>query len=100
MRGKPAIRAWLTRFVRTGLALSPEDILFAGPPWKMRIAIVFHDQARAEDGEIVYFNRGVLYIRTNWFRITTSESFEDTEKVAEFDDYLRSHRPDLFPARY
>ena len=87
-RGKGEFAAWLRRYVAVGLQLHPYDILVDGPPWRTRVAFTFEDSARSPAGEVVYRNRGVIYGRLRWGRIQYLESFEDTQKTAEFDDYL------------
>ncbi len=40
------------------------------------------------DGDVVYENRGVIFGKIAWGKIKSYEVFEDTQKVAAFDDYL------------
>lgn len=88
VRGKAAVGAWLRRFHSVGLVLEVDDILVGGPPWKTRAALHFTDHATDAGGRVVYENRGVIYATSRWGKITSYEVFEDTEKVAAFDDYL------------
>lgn len=92
-RGKTEIRQWLERFHRVGLVLDVQDILVAGPPWNTRVCLVFTDHAKGDDGEVVYENRGVIFAKARWGKITDYTVFEDTEKVAELDRYLAVHEP-------
>jgi hypothetical protein len=39
----------------------------------------------------VYANRGLIYVQAIWGRIVFEEVYEDTQKVAEFDEYLATH---------
>jgi ketosteroid isomerase-like protein len=88
--GKEAVARWLERYVRTGLRLYPREIVVSGPPWNMTVCTWFVDEARGHDGETVYRNEGVLVDRLVRGRIKEHVSFEDTQKTAEFDAYLRS----------
>jgi ketosteroid isomerase-like protein len=88
-RGKTEARRWLERYVEVGLQLYPREIIVSGPPWRMTICTWFTDHARGPDGEIVYRNEGVLVDRVVWGRVKEHVSFEDTQRTAAFDDYLR-----------
>jgi ketosteroid isomerase-like protein len=94
-RGKPAIEAFVRRFVAAGLVGTTHDILVNGPPWNTRVAVLFTDAATDGDGTIVYENRAVLFARIRWGKIVRQEDFEDTHKVEAFDRYLarREERP-------
>ena len=92
-RGRDAIEAFLRRYVRVGLHFEAHEIVVSGWPWSATIWVRFSDQAKAPDGTVVYKNRGVIYAKTRWGKITLQEDFEDTEKVAEFDRYLALHEP-------
>jgi ketosteroid isomerase-like protein len=87
-RGKPAIEAFLRRFLDAGLVGETHDILVNGPPWNTRIAVLFTDAATGADGEVVYENRAVLWGRLRWGKIVYQEDFEDTQKVEAFDRVL------------
>jgi ketosteroid isomerase-like protein len=87
-RGKPAIEAFLRRFLDAGLVGETHDILVNGPPWNTRIAVLFTDAATDADGKIVYENRAVLYGHIRWGKIVHQEDFEDTQKVEAFDRVL------------
>lgn len=89
-KGRHEIGRWLQRFADTGLALEVVDVVVSGGPWDMRVATRFRDRLVDGDGSVVYENEGVLYDRIRWGRITRHESHEDTERVARFDEYLRS----------
>lgn len=88
VRGKEAIRGWLQRFHDLGLKLEVHDILVAGPPWNMRVCMQFTDHAADDQGRIVYENTGVIYAKGRWGKIVSYTVYEDTEKVAAFDEYL------------
>jgi len=91
-RGKPAIEAFLRRFVDSGLVGEVQDILVNGPPWRTRVCVLFFDRALGPGGETVYENRAVLFGRIAWGKIVHQEDFEDTHKVEAFDRYLaQSH---------
>jgi ketosteroid isomerase-like protein len=92
-RGKDEVERWMRRFVRVGLQLEPREILVTGPPWNTTVSLRFTDQLTAPDGEVVYANRGTIFARIAWGRITYYEVHEDTQKVAELDEYLALHEP-------
>ena len=85
---KEDIARWYERFVAAGLQLEPEEIFVQGWPWDTRVAVHFTDRARRPDGELVYENRGMLYARVRWGKIRFGTVYEDTQKVAAFDEYL------------
>ena len=101
--GRTEIRAWLECYSRAGLAFEVRDVLVAGPPWNLRIAIRFRDR-KVENGTTAYENQGVLYERVRWGRIQHHESHEDKIRVSRFDERaelgprpgraLRNHRDD------
>src|SRR5712692_7497657 len=93
LRGKEAVEPWLRRFHRVGLKLEPHEILVGGPPWNTTVCVHFTDQARGSDGEIVYSNSGVLFGKAAWGKIKHYVVYEDTQKVAELDEYLAKHEP-------
>lgn len=88
LRGKDQIRPWLERFHRVCLNLEVEEIFVKGPPWNTSVCLRFTDHAKDAAGRVVYENRGVIYARGAWGKISYYEVFEDTEKVLEFDRYL------------
>jgi len=90
-RGREAIGAFLDRFLRVGLVGEVEEILVNGPPWRTTVCVLFSDRALDPSGTPVYENRAVLFGRIVWGKIVYHEDFEDTEKVAAFDEYLASH---------
>ena len=87
-RGKPAIEAFLRRFVAVGLEGETDEILVNGPPWNTMVCVRFTDHAAGPDGEIVYENRAVLFARIVWGKIVFQEDYEDTQKVEAFDEHL------------
>ena len=87
------IRAWYERFARAGLQLEPREILAQGPPWDTTLCVHFTDHATDEHGRVVYENRGVIFAKMAWGKIKFGTVYEDTQKVAEFDDYLATHEP-------
>jgi ketosteroid isomerase-like protein len=91
-RGKEAIAAFLQRFVRDGITGRADDILVNGPPWRMRIAVLFTAVARDDQGTLIYDNRAVLFARARWGKIVHQEDFEDTHKSEAFERYLQAVR--------
>jgi ketosteroid isomerase-like protein len=87
-RGKPAIEAFIHRFLDVGLVGTTHDILVNGPPWNTRVAVLFTDAVADDDGVVVYENRAVLIARLRWGKIVHQEDFEDTQKVEAFDRFL------------
>ncbi len=91
LHGKEAVEAWLRRFHRVGLQFEPHEVLVAGPPWNTTLCVHFTDHARGPEGEIVYSNQGVIFGKGAWGKLKYYVVYEDTEKVAEFDQYLAKH---------
>jgi ketosteroid isomerase-like protein len=92
-RGKDKVERWMQRFVRVGVQLEPREILVTGPPWNTTIFVRFTDRLVAPDGEVVYANRGTIFGKIVWGKLTYHEVNEDTQKVAELDEYLTLHEP-------
>ena len=86
---KADVERWLERYVRVGLQLHPQEIVVSGPPWRTTVCTHFTDHARGPDGEIVYRNEGVLIERLAWGRVKEHISYEDTQRTAAFDEYLK-----------
>lgn len=91
-RGKEAIRGFLERFVEVGIQLEPHEILVAGWPWDTVVMLRFTNQARDENGNVVYSNRGAIFARAAWGKIRYQEDYEDSQKVVAFDQYLEARR--------
>lgn len=90
LRGKEQVGAWVRRFSAVGLQLEPETIVVSGPPWATEVCVLFNDYCEDPRGKIVYTNRGVIHARAAWGKVVRYEVFEDTERVSEFDAYLKS----------
>jgi len=90
-KGKEAIRGFLERFVEVGIHLDPHEILVKGWPWDTTVILRFTNEARDENGRVVYANCGAIFARAAWGKIKYQEDFEDTQKVAAFDTYLALH---------
>jgi hypothetical protein len=88
LRGREAVQRWVERFVDVGLKLEPREILVSGPPWNTRICLCYDDELREEDGTVAYSNRGTIVGTIAWGKLVRYEVFEDTQKVAAFDEYL------------
>ncbi len=89
-RGKAAIEGFLRRFVDTGLQLEPEEILVNGWPWDTTVCVRFTDGSPGPDGKVEYSNRGVIFARSKWGKIVLQETYEDTQRVADWDKRLAS----------
>ncbi|MFA9564327.1 MAG: nuclear transport factor 2 family protein [Acidimicrobiales bacterium] len=89
-RGADEARSFAERFVDEGIQVEIEDILVNGPPWHTRVAIRAHDYIAGPDGTDTYNNRFVDFLEIRWGRIVRFEVFEDTERVAVWDEQRRS----------
>jgi ketosteroid isomerase-like protein len=89
-RGKEAIAGFLRRFLDDGIVGETDDILVNGPPWRMKIAILFTATASDARGAVVYDNRAVLFARARWGKIVYQEDYEDTHKSEAFEQYLET----------
>ncbi len=88
-RGRDEVAAFLRRFLDVGLRGELGTIFLDGPPWAMRIAVEFDDHAHdPATGERIYENRAVIVLHTRWGRVVREEVYEDTQKVAAFDERL------------
>jgi ketosteroid isomerase-like protein len=92
-RGREAVERWVRRVYQVGLRLEPREILVMGPPWDTTVCLRFTDRCTAPDGTIVYTNRGMVFGKIAWGKITYYEIHEDTEKVVALDEYVASHEP-------
>ncbi len=89
IHGKGELEPWLKHFVESGVNLEPEDIVVAGWfPWSLTVCLKATTHAEGPDGDVVYENRGVIFGKIAWGKIKSYEVFEDTEKLAAFDEYL------------
>jgi ketosteroid isomerase-like protein len=87
-RGKPAIEAFLRKFLAAGIVGDAQDIVVNGPPWRTTVCVLFVDHAEDGTGNVVYENRAILFGRVVWGKIVYHEDFEDTHKAEAFDAYL------------
>jgi ketosteroid isomerase-like protein len=94
-RGKPAIEAFLRRYLEAGIVGEPRDIVVNGPPWRTTVCVVFLDHVVDESGTVVYENRAVIFGRVVWGKIVYHEDFEDTQKAEAFDAYLARREADV-----
>jgi ketosteroid isomerase-like protein len=88
LRGKPAVEQWVGRYLAVGLHLEPKEILVTGPPWRTRVCVRYTDSYTSPEGVQVYSNSGMFYFEIAWGKVKHYEVHEDTQKVAEFDEYL------------
>jgi ketosteroid isomerase-like protein len=86
-RGKPAIEAWLERFVSLRPEFVVHDVTVAGPPWNMRVGMWFSDRIPIPDGG-TYENEGMEHIRMRWGRVVEQHVYLDTERVSDLDARL------------
>lgn len=79
--------AFAERFVGEGIQFRIEDILVNGPPWNTRIALRVHSfLPGAGGGPDRYNNRAVLFLEVRWGRLVRWEDYEDTQRVAAWDE--------------
>ena len=86
-RGRPAVEAWLERFVSLGPSFTIHDVAVAGPPWSMRVCFHFTDRIPIPGGG-QYANEGMEYVLIRWGLIREQRVFLDTQKVADLDARL------------
>ena len=87
--GKPAVARFLRNFVHAGLEGQIEEVFFAGPPWRLRIAARARDHALDAVGTELYRNHVILLARTRWGRIVLHDDFyEDTQRIEAFERRL------------
>jgi ketosteroid isomerase-like protein len=89
-RGRDEIEGFLRRFLASGLRGEIVDLFVAGPPWATRIAVLFDDWAydAAGGSTKVYENRSVIVLVTRFGKVVRERVYEDTQKVAAFDEVL------------
>ena len=63
----------MRRFIRAGLRLDPREILVSGLPWDTRVCVRFTDTAKAPDGTVGVDDRGVMFAKVVWGKITYYE---------------------------
>ena len=84
-RGIEECRSFAERFVDEGVEFVIEDILVNGPPWNTRVALRAHDFVGDDHGDL-YNNRVVAFIEMRWGRLVRWEDYEDTERIAAWDE--------------
>ena len=89
-RGRAELEEFLQRYVAHGLQMEVEDILVNGPPWNMRAAARVHHWVTGADGRDIYANRAVLFVNARWGKIRAQEDYEDTSRVAAYDEAFGS----------
>jgi ketosteroid isomerase-like protein len=96
LHGRDEVGAWLDDMVAAGVQHSYDEVVVAGPPWRMTLALRGHDWIDDANGEqSEYANRYVIWAVLRWGRVTDYEVYEDTEKALELD----RHRPRASTAR-
>ena len=90
-QGIDECRSFAERFVSEGIQFEIEDILVNGPPWKLRVAVRTHDFITSSTGgDDVYNNRAVLFLELRWAHLVRWEDYEDTERVATWDEQRKT----------
>ena len=88
-RGIDEATAFAERFVNEGIQFRIEDILVNGGPWNTRIALRVHDFVPGPNGgPDIYNNRAMLFLEVRWGRLLRWEDYEDTQRVAAWDESL------------
>lgn len=81
--------SFLRNFVPAGLRGELGRLWISGPPWALELCVRFDDKAQAPDGEEIYANRTVLWMRTRWGKIVEQRDFcEDTSRILDLDAKL------------
>ncbi|WP_406409448.1 nuclear transport factor 2 family protein [Streptomyces sp. NBC_01643] len=92
-QGKRQIAEFFERFLKERIRGQLHEILVQGPPWKTVAIARFTDGATGLNGETVYRNHAVILARISWGKIVYQHVYEDTQSVADFDEYLASVNP-------
>ena len=87
LQGKKALKAWLQRFVDSGLQIFADDVVAQGPPWNMKLCLRGHVYLESPEGAKVYENRYVICGRLAWGLLREYEVYEDTQKTKALDEY-------------
>ncbi len=78
--------AFAERFVTHGVQVDVEDILVNGPPWNTRVMLrAKYFIPGADGGPDIYANRAASVLELRWGRLVRWETYEDTERTAEWD---------------
>ena len=59
-----------------------------GPPWNLRVAVRVHHGIIDPAGDEIYANRAILMVNLRWAKIQAQEDYEDTERVAAYDELI------------
>jgi ketosteroid isomerase-like protein len=83
LRGRDAVRAWFDRAfaLLPDLRFDVEDIVVAGPPWRLRIVTRYTARATGRDGRAFAYT-GVQFAATRWGTVTEDLLYPDTQAVA------------------
>ena len=94
-RGKRELRAWLERFAAARIQIFADAVVAVGPPWNTTLCIRGHDHVTSPQGETVYENRYVMWVKLRWGRIHEEETYEDTERPLALDAWLERNVPQV-----
>lgn len=84
-RGLEECKGFADRFVDEGVQFEIEDVLVNGPPWNTRVALRVKSFKPGPDDTDEYNNRAIALLTTKWGRLVSWEDYEDTERVAAWD---------------
>ena len=83
-RSKDESLTWLNRFAHFRPQFEIQDVIAAGPPWKIRACLRFIDTIGDPRDGTPYVNEGVCWMELRWGRIVRTNVFLDTQAVADF----------------
>jgi ketosteroid isomerase-like protein len=95
--GRDAHRQWLERLVEVGVKTDVDEVVAGGLPWRMTACVRGRSWRDTPDGQRIYDNRFVMWLKLRWGRLAEYEVYEDTEKAQALDEYLEAHEPALMP---
>jgi len=88
-RGRDEIETFLRDFVGAGLTGEVRELWTSGPPWALTAVARFDDRAVGPDGEELYSNQTLIWVRTRWGKVTEQRDFYlDTGRILDFDRKL------------
>ncbi|MDO3647382.1 nuclear transport factor 2 family protein [Nocardia mangyaensis] len=87
----PDIETWYARWARLlpDLAFDVTDVMVAGPPWRMKVAVEWVQTGEA-DRVGAYRNTGVHIIQLRWTRTVSQRVHCDTAALADYLHRLRA----------
>jgi hypothetical protein len=90
LEGKSELRPWLESYVAIGLRIVVDEAVASGYPWRRTIAIRGRADLITPAGDTAHANRYVVWARSAWGKFTDFEVYEDTQRTAALDGYLKA----------